>query len=284
MRVARFMARLSSLSICVLMLLASGDVEAAPITLQIGDEPAAFTGRLFQIIALMTVLSLAPWILMTVTSFIRIVIVLSLLRTALGLQQTPPNMVVISLALFLTAFIMAPTMDRAWLNGVNPMLNDTVTPEQGIERTIAPFRDFMELEVRPKDLALFQTLRGSAAQSTDGGDPLGGGGEASEAGDRAGLASTLDALEPQRGEDRAPLSVLVPAFIISELRRAFEIGFLVFMPFLVVDIVVAAILMAMGMMMLPPAIVSLPFKIVFFVMIDGWNLIAGNLVKSFAGG
>ncbi len=278
------MARLSSLSICVLMLLASGDVEAAPITLQIGDEPAAFTGRLFQIIALMTVLSLAPWILMTVTSFIRIVIVLSLLRTALGLQQTPPNMVVISLALFLTAFIMAPTMDRAWLNGVNPMLNDTVTPEQGIERTIAPFRDFMELEVRPKDLALFQTLRGSAAQSTDGGDLLGGSGEASEAGDRAGLASTLDALEPQRGEDRAPLSVLVPAFIISELRRAFEIGFLVFMPFLVVDIVVAAILMAMGMMMLPPAIVSLPFKIVFFVMIDGWNLIAGNLVKSFAGG
>ncbi|MGF1457241.1 MAG: flagellar type III secretion system pore protein FliP [Alphaproteobacteria bacterium] len=252
-----------------------GDAFGAPFTWQIGEEPAAFTGRLFQIIALMTVLSLAPWILMTVTSFIRIVIVLSLLRTALGLQQTPPNMVVISLALFLTAFIMAPTVDKAWQDGINPMLNDVVTPEQGIERTIAPFRQFMQLEVRSKDLALFQSLRGP--------DPQGRADETVAAAPK-GLAGSLDALEPQRAEGEAPLSVLVPAFIISELRRAFEIGFLVFMPFLVVDIVVAAILMAMGMMMLPPAIVSLPFKVVFFVMIDGWNLIAGNLVKSFAGG
>ncbi len=259
----------------LLLLALAGDAHGAPIMLQIGDEPAAFTGRLFQIIALMTVLSLAPWILMTVTSFIRIVIVLSLLRTALGLQQTPPNMVVISLALFLTAFIMAPTVDRAWQDGISPMLNDSVTPEQGIERTIAPFRQFMELEVRAKDLALFQSLRRSG--------PEGQAGQAVSEGS-SGLAGSLDALEPQRAQSDAPLSVLVPAFIISELRRAFEIGFLVFMPFLVVDIVVAAILMAMGMMMLPPAIVSLPFKVVFFVMIDGWNLIAGNLVKSFAGG
>lgn len=247
---------------------------AEPLTLQIGEEPAQFTGRLFQIIALMGVLSLAPWILMTVTSFIRIVIVLSLLRTALGLQQTPPNMVVISLALFLTAFIMAPTVDRAWRDGINPLLNDMVTSEQGIERTIAPFRSFMEFHVRAKDLALFQSLRHLEPEDEAG----------TKTDAPSSLAGSLDGLEPSTAKSEAPLSVLVPAFLISELRRAFEIGFLVFMPFLVIDIVVAAILMAMGMMMLPPAIVSLPFKVIFFVLIDGWNLIAGNLVKSFVGG
>jgi flagellar biosynthetic protein FliP len=200
---------------------------------------------------LLTVLSLAPAILITVTSFTRIIVVLSFLRNALGAQQTPPNTVLVSLALFLTGFVMAPTLEASWNAGIAPLLQEKISESDALDRAMAPIHDFMAGHVRSQDVSLF-----------------------------AGMAK-IDA-----GTDAkvAPLRVLVPAFMISELRRAFEIGFLLFLPFLVIDIVVASILMSMGMMMLPPVTISLPFKLIFFVMVDGWYLVAGSLVQSFGAG
>lgn len=215
-------------------------------------EGGSFTGRVLQLVALLTVLSLAPAILVVVTSFTRIVIVLSLLRSAMGVQTTPPNVVIISLALFLTAFIMAPTFEASWEQGIKPLMNEEIEEAEAFSRATGPVREFMLTHVREKDLALFLDL-----------------GKIDTAG-----------LQP---ED-TPLQVLVPAFMISELRRAFEIGFLLFIPFLVIDMVVASVLMSMGMMMLPPIIISLPFKLIFFVIVDGWNLVAVSLVRSFTGG
>lgn len=215
-------------------------------------EGGSFTGRVLQMVALLTVLSLAPSILVVVTSFTRIVIVLSLLRSAMGVQTTPPNVVIISLALFLTAFIMAPTFEAAWEDGIKPLLNEEIEEREAFTRATGPVREFMLVHVREKDLALFLDL---------------------------GKIDTA-ALAP---ED-TPLQALIPAFMISELRRAFEIGFLLFIPFLVIDMVVASVLMSMGMMMLPPIIISLPFKLIFFVIVDGWNLVAVSLVRSFTGG
>jgi len=206
------------------------------------------TERVIQLIALLTVLSLAPSILVMVTSFTRIVVVLSLLRTALGTATAPPNAVIVSLALFLTAFVMAPAFQRAYDAGLRPLIANEITPEQAFERSAEPFHGFMLKNVREKDLKLFV--------------------------DMAKLP------EPATPDDLS-LRVLVPAFMISELKRAFEIGFLLFVPFLIIDLVVASVLMSMGMMMLPPVVVSLPFKLIFFVLVDGWSLVAGSLIQSY---
>jgi flagellar biosynthesis protein FliP len=208
----------------------------------------SMSGRVVQLVALITVLTLAPSILVVVTSFTRIVIVLSMLRTAIGVMQTPPNVVIIGLALFLTGFIMAPTLERAYKDGVAPLLSEEINEEQAFQKASQPFAEFMARQVREKDLGLFLALAKA---------------------------------EPPAKAAEAPLKVLVPAFMISELKRAFEIGFLIFVPFIVIDMVVASLLMAMGMMMLPPVSISLPFKLIFFVLVDGWNLITSSLVQSF---
>ena len=220
---------------------------AQDISINFG-QGGGLTERVLQLIALLTVLSLAPSILVMVTSFTRIVVVLSLLRTALGTATAPPNAVLISLAMFLTAFVMWPTFTTAYDAGVRPLLANEITPEQAFQRASDPFRAFMQKNVRDKDLKLFQDLSGQPV--------------------------------PEKPEDMS-LRVLVPSFMISELKRAFEIGFLLFLPFLIIDLVVASVLMSMGMMMLPPVVVSLPFKLIFFVLVDGWHLVAGSLVQSY---
>ena len=220
---------------------------AQDISINFG-QGAGLTERVIQLIALLTVLSLAPSILIMVTSFTRIVVVLSLLRTALGTATAPPNAVIISLAMFLTAFVMAPVFQNAYDTAVRPLLNNEITPEQAFDRGSEPFRAFMLKNVRDKDLKLFVGLSQQAV--------------------------------PEKPEDMS-LRVLIPAFMISELKRAFEIGFLLFLPFLIIDLVVASVLMSMGMMMLPPVVVSLPFKLIFFVLVDGWSLVAGSLVQSY---
>lgn len=214
------------------------------------SEGQSFSARIVQLVVLLTVLSLAPSILIMMTSFIRIVVVLSLLRTALGVQQSPPNPVIISLALFLTAFVMAPTLSVAYNEGVAPFMNEELTMEEAFPKTVAPLKTFMLGQTREADLALFFDLADVTPDTPEA----------------------------------TPLHILTPAFVISELRRAFEIGFLVFIPFLVIDMVISSILMAMGMLMLPPIVISLPFKLIFFVLIDGWRMIAGSLVESFAVG
>ncbi|MFD1696651.1 flagellar type III secretion system pore protein FliP [Roseibium aestuarii] len=227
-----------------------GPALAQDISIGFG-EGSTLTERAVQLVALLTVLSLAPSILVMVTSFTRIVVVLSLLRSAIGLQTAPPNTVIISLALFLSAFIMAPTLQTAYNDGVQPLMNGDIEFEQAYERVSDPFRTFMLSQVREKDLQLFQELSGAAA--------------------------------PETPDDLA-MQILVPAFMISELRRAFEIGFLLYLPFLIIDLVIASVLMSMGMMMLPPVVISLPFKLIFFVLVDGWHMVAGSLVKSFGTG
>jgi flagellar biosynthetic protein FliP len=223
---------------------------AQSITLDLGEGDGV-TERALQLVALITVLALAPSILVMITSFTRIVVVLSLLRSAIGTQTAPPNGVIISLALFLTAFVMAPTFRESYEAGIQPLLAEEITAEEAFERGIAPFRTFMLAHVRERDLELFVRLSNEPVPDTP--EELG-------------------------------LHVLVPAFMISELRRAFEIGFLLFVPFLIIDLVVASILMSVGMMMLPPITVSLPFKLIFFVLVDGWSLVAGSLVQSYGGG
>ena len=232
------------------LLLAAGPASAQSLRLELG-EGGTFTGQIVRLVLLLTVLSLAPSILVMVTSFVRIVIVLSFLRSAIGLQQSPPNPVLVSLALFLTLFVMGPTFETAWREGIAPLIEEELEEGVALERAAQPFHEFMRRQVREKDVALFLEI--------------------------ARLPP------PARAED-LPFRVLVPAFMISELRRAFEIGFIVFVPFLVIDLVVACLLMAMGMMMLPPVMISLPFKIIFFVLVDGWALLVGSLVESFATG
>lgn len=237
------------LLLCLMALLcAAPDVMAQSMNLDMGAGGGSATSRILQLIALITVLSLAPSILVMVTSFTRIVIVLSFLRSAMGLQQTPPNTVLISLALFLTAFIMTPTFEKAYNDGIKPLIHEEINEVDALQRTIKPFHSFMMHHVREKDLRLFMEI----AKKNN----------------------------IEKAED-TPLQVLIPAFMISELRRAFEIGFLIFIPFLIIDMLVASTLMAMGMMMLPPVVISLPFKLVFFVLVDGWYMISGSLVKSF---
>nr|WP_026989027.1 flagellar type III secretion system pore protein FliP [Fodinicurvata sediminis] len=223
---------------------------AQSLSLDLGGEDGSTTSRILQLVILITVLSLAPSILVMVTSFTRIVVVLSFLRSALGLQQTPPNMVLVSLALFLTAFIMMPTMERVYDEAVVPLVEEEIDEMTAFERASDPVRDFMLTHVRERDLQLF---------------------------------ADLSEVEEIEAPEATPLRILIPAFMISELRRAFEIGFLIFLPFLIIDMVVASILMSMGMMMLPPVMISLPFKLIFFVLVDGWYLIAGSLIQSYGG-
>lgn len=232
--------------------LAAGSDPAAAqsLTLDMGEGGGAATARIVQLVALITVLSLAPSLLIMMTSFTRIVVVLSFVRTALGTQQTPPNQVLVSLALFLTAFIMMPTFEAAYDQGIKPLIEGEIEEFEAFERTMVPIRQFMTRQVREQDVALFV--------------------------DMAGIPD-----EEVRAE--VPMRVLIPAFMISELRRAFEIGFLIFVPFLIIDMVVASVLMALGMMMLPPIIIALPFKIIFFVLVDGWFMVAGSLMRSFGG-
>ena len=220
---------------------------AQSFSLDLGDGPSS-TGRIIQLFLLITVLSLAPSILVMMTSFTRIVVVLSFLRTAMGTQTTPPNQVIMSLALFLTIFIMMPTLEKSWDQGIRPFIDGEIEEKEAFSKSTAPVREFMLKHVREKDLKIFLDASGEGL-----------------------LEKPSD----------IPLKTLIPAFMISELRRAFEIGFLVFIPFLVIDMVVASVLMSMGMMMLPPIIIALPFKIIFFVLVDGWFLISGSLLESF---
>ncbi|MBM3617471.1 MAG: flagellar type III secretion system pore protein FliP [Alphaproteobacteria bacterium] len=247
-----------ALCAALVFLLPAGDALAGSFNLNLGagtagaegEAGASATARLIQIILLITVLSLAPAILVMVTSFTRIIVVLSFLRNAIGIQQTPPNQVLISLALFLTMFIMMPTFQEAYDKGILPLINEEINEETAIERTALPFHTFMLRHTRDRDIRLF--------------------------------AEMVPGLTLEKPED-TPYRVLIPAFMISELKRAFEIGFLLFIPFVVIDMLVASILMSMGMMMLPPVMISLPFKLIFFVLVDGWAMVAGSLVKSYGG-
>lgn len=221
---------------------------SAPLSSSLTSLAGNYTSETLQLFALLTVLSLAPSILIMVTSFSRIVIVLSFLRSALGLQQSPPNSILISLALFLTFYVMTPTFQVSYKEGVIPLIENKLSEEEAFPKIVAPFKVFMLKQTREKDLELFFNISNEPK-----------------------IENPLD----------TPLQILIPAFMISELRRAFEIGFLIFIPFLIIDILVSAILMAMGMMMLPPVMISLPFKLIFFVLVDGWYILCGSLVKSF---
>lgn len=222
---------------------------AQDISINLG-QGGGVTERAVQLIALLTILSIAPSIVVMMTSFTRIVVVLSLLRTALGTATAPPNAVIIALALFLTGFVMGPTLQQSYDNGIRPLVANEINVEQALERAGGPLRTFMQKNVREKDLKLFMDLSGEPPPATP---------------------------------EQMSMRILIPAFMISELRRAFEIGFLLFLPFLIIDLVVASVLMSMGMMMLPPVVVSLPFKLIFFVLVDGWTLVAGSLVQSYGG-
>ncbi len=238
-----------ALALLPLIALLPGAAWAQSVNLDLGaDGDGTVTGRVVQLVILLTVLSLAPSILIMMTSFTRIIVVLSFLRTAIGIQQTPPNTVMISLALFLTFFIMAPTLESAYKTALVPLMNEEIDEVQAFQRGIEPFKMFMLKHVREKDLNLF-----------------------------IGLTETPEPADPMA----LPIQIIIPAFMISELRRAFEIGFMLFLPFLIIDLVTASILMSMGMMMLPPVTISLPFKIIFFVLVDGWYLITGSLIQSF---
>ena len=238
---------------CVALLLLAPSLAAAQsVNIDLGAAgQAGATGRLVQLTALITVLSVAPSLLVMVTAFTRIVIVLSLLRSAIGAQGVPPNTVLIGLALFLTFFVMQPVLDQAYATGLLPMTDGKVGELEGLRLVAEPFRRFMAANVRGADLQLFLDVAHLPAVDTP---------------------------------DGAPWRALVPAFLVSELRRAFEMGFLLYLPFLVIDMVVGSVLQSLGMMMLPPSSISLPFKLIFFVLVDGWRLVSGSLVQSFAPG
>ncbi|MEM6438981.1 MAG: flagellar type III secretion system pore protein FliP [Pseudomonadota bacterium] len=233
----------------------AGPAAAQEVTIDLGGEDS-LTLRAVQLFAVVTLLSLAPALAVMITCFPFMVTVLSILRTAIGLQQSPPNMLIVSLALFLTWFVMAPIFETAWAEGVQPFVDATLDVETAAERTLAPFRGFMAARVDPDALAALA----DAALPAD---------------------AAAQAAAQGQGPQDAPLSLLTPAFMLSEISRAFEIGFLIYLPFLIIDLVVASILMSMGMMMVPPAVVSLPFKLAFFVVADGWSLLAGALVRGY---
>ena len=226
---------------------------AQSLSLNLGGGGADGTGgsmtsRVLQLLALLTVLSIAPSILIMVTCFTRIIIVLSFLRTAMGIQQVPPNTVLLSLALFLTFFIMQPVFQHCYDEGIKPLISEEIDEVEAFKRTIKPLHAFMVRQTSDHDIQLFMDISRTP---------------------------------PVKNRVDLPLQVVIPAFMISEMKRAFEIGFLLFLPFLIIDVVVGSILMAMGMMMLPPTMVSMPFKIIFFVIVDGWYLVVGSLAKSF---
>jgi len=239
---------LYSISIFIYLLIFSNSTYAQQFSLDLGSETGPLTGRILQLIALITVIAIAPSLLVVLTSFTRIIVVLSLLRSAMGVQQTPPNTVLVGLALFLTAYVMAPTIETAYQDAIVPLINEEIEEPEAARRIGEPVHAFMIGQVREKDLGLFLDLTGEQLPESP---------------------------------EATPFRALIPAFLISELRRAFEIGFLLFIPFIIIDMVVASILMSMGMMMLPPILISLPFKLVFFVLVDGWHLVTNSLVLSF---
>lgn len=235
---------LTPVALCVLCATA----HAQSINFDLGSGGAPETAKLVQLFVLIGLIAVAPGLLVMVTAFTRIVIVLSILRSALGTQTTPPNTVLIGLALFLTYFVMQPVFQQAWQLGLLPMSQGSVGSMEGLRHAAEPFRQFMAANARPADIRLFLDI---AHMKIPGhGQPI-------------------------------PWRVLVPGFVVGELRRAFEMGFLIYLPFLVIDLVVSSVLMGLGMMMLPPTAISLPFKLIFFVMVDGWQLVCGSLVRSF---
>jgi flagellar biosynthetic protein FliP len=242
------MKRASVAAIAFFLTVSAASAQTVDLGALIPSGGASVTARIIQMVAVLTILSVAPGLLIMVTSFTRFTVALSFLRSGLGLQSTPANLVLISLSLFMTFFVMAPTFDRAWENGLKPLMDNTISEKEAYGAITQPFRDFMLAQVREKDIALFEDLSKGNFQIKD--------------------RTTVD------------LRILIPAFMISELRRGFEIGFLIVLPFLVIDMIVAALTMSMGMMMLPPSVISLPVKILFFVLVDGWNLLVGSLVRS----
>lgn len=243
------MKRLFAGAALLLLLAGVAEAQIPDLDALIPEGGGSASGRIVQLVALLTVLSVAPGLLIMVTSFTRFIIAFSFLRSGLGLQGTPANLVLISLSLFMTFYVMAPTFDQAWHDGLKPLVENRINEQEAYRRITAPFRAFMRAHVREKDLSLFEELSGK---------------------------------EPGASDEEIELRVLIPAFMISELRRAFEIGFLIVLPFLVIDMIVATLTMSMGMMMLPPTVISLPFKILFFILIDGWNLLIGGLIRSFS--
>jgi flagellar biosynthetic protein FliP len=240
-----------ALALAAAACLVAGTAAAQSVTFELGGEGSLST-RAVQLILLVTVLSLVPGLAVMVTCFPFIVTVLSMLRQAIGLQQAPPNVLIVTLALFLTWYVMDPVLTEAWTQGVEPLTREAIPLDRAIAQTVQPFRQFMAGRL---DADTF-----------------------------AALAALRPAVDPAVSPQDAPLSLLVPAFLLGEIQRAFEIGFLIFLPFLVIDLVVAAVLMSMGMMMVPPAVVALPFKLAFFVVADGWSLIAAALVRGYLGG
>jgi len=238
---------LLALVIFSISLFAADDLPVINLSIAAIDQPAQFV-KTINIAIILILLALAPSLLLMVTSFTRLIIVLSLLRQAMGLQQAPPNQIVVSLALILTIFIMEPYARVAYNDGVKPYMEETIGYEEAFVKSIKPFKEFMIKNTREEDIALFYRIKKE---------------------------------ENPKNIDDVSLTLLMPAFIVSELRTAFEIGFLIFLPFLVIDIIVASILMSLGMMMLPPVMISLPIKVIFFIIIDGWQLIIGNLAQSF---
>ncbi len=228
--------------------LAAAQASLPAVAIKTAADGAQSYSLTFQVLILMTVLTLLPAILLAMTAFTRIIIVLSILRQALGMATTPSNQILTALALFMTFFVMSATLDQAYANGVKPYMDGQLAGELAIERTVQPFKKFMLAQTRETDLQLFTKLSG-----------------------RSQFASP----------EEVPLTVLLPTFITSELKTAFQIGFMVFIPFLIIDLVVASVLMSMGMMMLSPVLVSLPFKIMLFVVVDGWTLLMGTLAASF---
>ncbi|MGX0902301.1 flagellar biosynthetic protein FliP [Roseovarius sp. MBR-79] len=241
-------ALIGALVLLTVLWLGAGPAAAQDLSISLG-EGGSISARTIQLVALITVLSLAPGLAIMITAFPFIVTVLAILRQGIGLQQSPPNMLLVSLALFLTWFVMQPTFTAAWEQGIAPLVAEEVDLTEGLARAIAPFRGFMAARLDPETFDAMAALRPDAAAIIPG--------------------------------PEAPLSVLVPSFMLSEIARAFQVGFLIFLPFLIIDLVIAAVLMSMGMMMVPPAIVSLPFKLAFFVIADGWSLIATSLVRGY---
>ena len=232
--------------------LLAADISLPGVTFSTGEAVGSATpeqvGVGLQILALMTLFSLVPSLLIMVTSFTRVVVVMSFVRQAMGLQGQPPNQVLIALSLFVTFFVMGPTFDRMNESAIKPYLDKQLSEEQAWERAVQPIRKFMMRQTREKDLALFMRLSG---------------------------------IEKAQSPDDVPLRLIIPAFMISELKTAFQIGFMIYLPFLIVDMVVASVVMSMGMMMLPPLVISMPVKLILFVLVDGWALVVGSLVQSF---
>lgn len=242
------MMRLLSVLLLLLPLTAIADPGIPALTVETGAGGTQSYTLTIQVLAIMTMFTLLPAVLLTMTSFTRVIIVLAILRQALGTPQSPPNQVLLGLALFLTMFIMSPVLDTAWNNGVKPYMDGNIEAVEALTISTGPFREFMLHQTRDSDLALFARIAGDLQFNTP--------------------------------ED-VPISLLVPAFVTSELKTAFQIGFLVFIPFLIIDLVVASVLMSMGMMMLSPMLISLPFKIMLFVLVDGWALLMETMAASF---